>query len=313
MSSVIVVGSLNADLVVRVPHIPVPGETILGSDFVTVPGGKGANQAVAAVRMGAAVSMVGRVGGDGQGEMLRRSLAADGVNEDWLRTDDDSPTGIAMIEVSDDGQNTIVVAPGANHRLTPADIESARGVFAGASILLLQLEIPLETVIAAARMAREHGVKVLLNPAPAQPLPAELLALVDILIPNETEAAMLTASQNDPAGENPANESAALLSAKQLSAQGIETVIVTLGARGCLLVDSSGWQSFPAYAVRAVDTTAAGDAFIGAFAAAAAEGKNTIEAVAWGSAAGALAATKPGAQPSLPSRAEVMDFLERQS
>lgn len=305
MAFIVVVGSLNADMVVRVPHIPAPGETILGSGFETIPGGKGANQAVAAARLGAEVAMIGRVGAGALGDMLLANLENDKVDHRWVRQDPDSPTGIAMIEVSEDGQNSIVVAPGANHRLTPQDVEDAESLFAQAKILLLQLEIPLDAVIAAAKLARKHQVKVLLNPAPAQPLPAELLSLVDILVPNETEAALLT---NKPVDTLETAREAA----RSLQAEGPGTVIITLGERGCLVVDQAGERVFPAFPVQAVDTTAAGDAFIGAFAVAMAEGKPVDEALAWGRAAGALAASKAGAQPSLPSRAELLAFLARQ-
>ncbi len=295
---VAVVGSLNMDLVVRSPRIPAPGETVLGGSFFTAPGGKGANQAVAAARMGAAVTMVGRVGADGFGAALLDALAADGIDVRWVGRDEDAATGVALIVVDDRGQNTIVVASGANSRLSPADVAAADEALAGCDVLLLQLETPLETVLAAAQVAHRHGARVILNPAPAGVLPAPLLALVDTLVPNESETALLTGLAGDVEA-----------AAAALLAQGVGRLILTLGERGALLAEHGSVQRFEAFPVTVVDTTAAGDAFVGALAAALGEGRPLAEAVRWGNAAGALAATDWGAQPSLPRRDKVLRLL----
>ncbi len=297
-----VVGSLNMDLVVRSPRIPRPGETIIGSGFHYVPGGKGANQAVAAARLGAQVSLVGRVGQDGFANSLLESLAADDVDHTFVIQDREAATGVALIVVDDAGQNSIVVASGANMRLSPTDVEAAEAVIAGADALLLQLEIPLETVIRAAELARAQQVQVILNPAPARALPAELLALVDVLIPNESETALLTGM---PVGSQAEAEAAA----DALRKRGIGAVILTLGEQGALLARETGAHLFPAFDVTPVDTTAAGDAFVAGFAVALAESKPLAEAVQWGNAAGALATTKLGAQSSLPTRWALEMFL----
>jgi len=298
---IVVVGSLNMDLVTRTPRIPVPGETIIGHEFFTAPGGKGANQAVAAARMGAQVSMVGRVGRDDFGNALRTTLAADGVDCTYVFEDADAATGIASILVDDAGQNSIVVAPGANARLTPDDVDRAEEVIARADVLLLQLEVPLETVIRAAEVARRHDVTVVLNPAPARPDLDVLLPLVDILIPNESEAALLTGLSLEEVAVQSAIEA--------LQKVGVEVVILTMGAQGALLAQPEGLQHIPAFSVKPVDTTAAGDAFVGGFAVALAEKQPLAEAVRWGNATGGLATMRLGAQPSLPERQAVLDLI----
>ena len=298
-----VVGSLNMDLVVRSPRIPQPGETIIGHEWHTIPGGKGANQAVAAARIGGHVSMVGRVGGDAFAQDLLDNLAASGVDHSHVTRDREAATGVALITVDDDGENTIVVASGANMQLSPQDVEAAEEAIAASKVLLLQLESPLETVMHAAQVAQAHGVTVVLNPAPARQLPVELFSLVDVLVPNESETALLTGLLVNSLG---AIESAA----GALLDKGIGTVILTLGAQGALLADAKGFNLVPAFKVDPVDTTAAGDAFMGAFGVALAEAKPAAEAVRWGNAAGALAATKLGAQTSLPYREEVETLLE---
>ncbi len=304
-TKIAVVGSLNMDLVVRAAHFPQPGETILGMDFATAPGGKGANQAVAAARMGGSVSMIGRVGNDAFGRELLDNLKRDGVSCDGVLTTGDVRSGVALIVVDAQGQNSIVVASGANAALSPADIEAAAEHIRQSDCLLLQLEIPLESVIRAVEIARESKVPVVLNPAPACPLPAELLASVDILVPNETETAFLTGL---PSPENE-DEDALFAAAEALHALGVPTVIMTLGSRGALLSKRGLRKLVPAFHIEPVDTTAAGDAFLGGFAVAFTEGKSLEEAVRQGNAAGALAATKPGAQPSLPFRGKVLDLL----
>jgi len=299
---VTVAGSLNMDLVVRTPHIPEPGETIIGGEFRTVPGGKGANQAVAAARLGAQVAMVGRVGGDAFGGLLLDNLAAAGVDPAFVTRDPQAATGVALIEVDDAGQNSIVVVSGANSRLSPADVEAAAAAIGAADVLLLQLESPLETVTRAAQVARAQGVTLILNPAPARPVPAGLLGLVDVLIPNESETALLTGL---PAGDQEEAQAAAAA----LRRMGVATVILTLGGRGALLAYEGGTELFPAFDVTPVDTTAAGDAFVGGLGVALAEGRPLREAVRWGNAAGALATTRLGAQPSLPTRQALDDML----
>jgi ribokinase len=290
------------DLVARAPRIPQPGETIIGRDFHTLPGGKGANQAVAAARLGATVAMVGRVGGDAFARLLLDNLAAAGVDHTSVTQDSGAATGVALIVVDAAGQNSIVVASGANMRLSPADVETAETAIASADVLLLQLETPLETVTRAAQIAHAHGVTVILNPAPARPLPPALLSLVDVLVPNESETALLTGLPIDSRARVEA-------AAGALRESGVGAVILTLGERGALLAQAGGTQVFPAFMVTAVDTTAAGDAFMGGLAVALAEGQSLAESIRWGNAAGALAATRLGAQPSLPIRRAVEKLL----
>jgi ribokinase len=298
-----VVGSLNIDLVARAPHIPQPGETIIGGELLTMPGGKGANQAVAAGRLGAATAMVGKVGQDAFAGPLLQTLAEANIDHTFVVREPAAATGAALIVVDEAGENSIVVAPGANHRLSPADIDAATAVIAGAKVLLLQLEVPLEVVIRAAQLARANGVTVILNPAPARPLPPELLSVVDILIPNETETEILTGLPVS----NPAEVEQA---AAKLRQQGVSTIIMTLGSRGALLIEDNQQQLVPPFAITPVDTTAAGDAFVGGLAVALAEGQPLPEAVRWGNATGALAATQLGAQPSLPTRAALQEMLK---
>lgn len=298
MANVVVVGSLNADLVVKSPRFPQPGETISGEDLQIIPGGKGANQAVAAARQGVKTSMIGRVGSDSFGPFLLENLKSNQVDTSHvLQTD--SATGTAIIVVDANGQNSIVLSPGANGKVTPADVDSAS--FADFGLLLLQLEIPTPTVLRAAQRAHEHGLQVILNPAPAKPLPHELLANVDILIPNESELSLLTGL--------PVNDvSSAEMAAKEILKQGVQTVIVTLGSKGALLVTASQVTHVNTYKVDVIDTTAAGDAFIGGFASAMLSGKSLEDSVRYGCACGALATTKFGAQPSLPTKTEVETF-----
>ena len=300
MANIIVVGSLNADLVVRTPRFPQPGETISGEDLQIIPGGKGANQAVAAARQGTPTAMVGRVGRDSFGPDLINNLKQNGVDTERVQTDPESATGTAIIIVDTNGQNSIVLSPGGNGKVTPTDVEEIP--FSEATLLLLQLEIPVEAVLAAARRAKENGLRVLLNPAPARALPDELLALPDFLVPNESELSLLSGL---PVNDLPSAENAA----KTLLERGIQTVIVTLGANGALIVNKELTKHIPSFKVDVVDTTAAGDAFIGGFASALLQNKSLEEAVRYGCACGALAATKFGAQPSLPPKEDVEKFL----
>ena len=300
MPGVAVVGSINMDLVVRAPRFALAGETILGHTFKTVPGGKGANQAVAARRMGAEVAMIGRVGGDEFGAVMLRNLVSEGIDTRHLVIDDSVSSGVAVITVDNSGENTIIVVPGANGRITTADIEAARSVIAGADILLMQLEMPLPAVERAAHVARESGVTVILNAAPAQPLSAQLLRLIDYLVVNETEVLLV------------ANRSSPEEAARTLQETGAGNIVVTLGGEGSLLVPlGSPSVSVPSFPVHAIDTTAAGDSFVGAFAVALADGMELGIALRWGNAAGALAVTREGTQPSLPGRAEVAEFLAK--
>ncbi|MCL5676859.1 MAG: ribokinase [Firmicutes bacterium] len=305
MAEIVVLGSLNIDLVARVPRFPAAGETLTGSDFKTVPGGKGANQAVAAARLGASAAMVGRIGDDVFGGALIEGMRKDGVDADHVLVTPGAPTGTALITVDDRAENSIVIIPGANGNLSPADVDTWAGVIRGAKVLMLQLEVPLETVLRAAETAKKAGVTVMLDPAPARELPVELLRQVDIITPNETEASILT-------GRTVSDARTAKLAAVDLLRTGVGAVLVKLGARGALVAAGNTFEHVDGFSVQAVDTTAAGDAFGGALATALVEGKSLQEAVVFANAAGALATTRFGAQTSMPSRQEVEEFLRRQ-
>lgn len=291
-ADIVVVGSANLDLVVDVDAVPVAGETVLGGDLRRIPGGKGANQAVAAARLGRSVAMVGRIGDDDAGALLRAALHTDGVDTSHLVTTPEAPSGVAMIAVAADGDNAIVVSPGANGRLTAADVESAGAVIGPAPIVLLQLEIPPEAVSTCAALAR--GL-VILNPAPARRLSPELLSQVGVLVPNQSELATLTGHHG------PVDQRVAATLSRSLPCR---RVVVTLGSDGALVVDSDVTH-VPAPMIAAVDTTAAGDSFCGALADALVGGAELVEATRWAVRAGAATAMRPGAQPSLPTRTEV--------
>ena len=301
---IVVVGSLNMDFVVAVKQLPAPGETVLGRDFKTIPGGKGANQACAAAKLGGNVRMIGRVGYDLFADQLKASLAAVGVDVSAVHASRSQPTGVAQIWVDERGQNSIVVASGANHDLPVADVESMRRVFRGAAYALFQLETPLATVSAAMALARQEGLATILDPAPAQELDAEVLSRVDILTPNESEAQILLgrAPERVPLEDAPAL-------AASLRELGPRTVILKLGDQGALLCEAGGTRHFPAFAVRPVDATAAGDTFNAALAVALAEGRPMAGAIPFANAAAAVSVTRLGAQASAPSRAEVEDLL----
>jgi len=297
-NNIIVIGSLNADLVVRAPRFPQPGETISGDDLQVIPGGKGANQAVAAARLGANVSMLGRVGKDNFGDFLLDNLQSNHVNTSLIQRDDAS-TGTATIIVDENGQNSIVLSAGANGKVSPSDVELAS--FSTFNLLLLQLEIPTPTVLSAAKLARQNGVRVILNPAPAKELPDELISLADFIIPNETELSLLTGMDvNDiPSAKQAAHE---------LLKRGAQNVIITLGGKGALIINRKTSTHVDTYSVDVIDTTAAGDAFIGGFAVSL-ESSGLLDAVRYGCACGALATTKFGAQPSLPTKEDVEKFI----
>lgn len=299
MPDILVAGSLNADLVVRTPRFPQPGETISGEDLHVIPGGKGANQAVAAARHGAQVAMLGRVGQDNFGDFLLENLKSNGVDTKYVRRDE-AATGTAIIVVDSSGQNSIVLSPGANGQVTEQDMQDAS--FSDFKLLLLQLEIPIPAVVAAARRAREKGLGVILNPAPARELPEELIALTDYLIPNESELGLLS-------GMEVRDIASAELAARSLLERGVGTIIVTLGSKGALIVTGEQVTHVESFTVDVVDTTAAGDSFIGGFAYKLLESDDLPEAVRYGCACGALAVTKFGAQPSLPTKEEVEKFI----
>jgi ribokinase len=290
---IVVVGSLNMDLVVHAPRHPKIGETLLGTDFCTCPGGKGANQAVAAARLGGSVKMVGRVGSDGFGDVLLNTLVLDGVDCTYVRRDIHESTGVALITVDSNGQNTIVVAPGANGQVTPEDISTSEQAFIGASVLLVQLECPMAAVQRAVEIGKSHEVCVILNPAPAQPLNAELLSKVDYLIPNQAELLLLTSLNR---------HDVAITCLHEL---GVPVVVVTLGADGVLVSENGTETHIPALPTHVIDTTAAGDAFIGAFALAITRGCSNLESATWGNLAASVAVSRSGAQPSLPTWQEL--------
>lgn len=294
---VVVVGSCNMDLVARVRRLPAPGETRLGESLAQGFGGKGANQAVAARRLGADVRLVARLGRDPQGDAVMEALGGEGVDVRGVRRAAE-PTGLALVTVDAGGANTIVVVPGANRRLAPEDVEAAAPLFACAAVVATQLEVPVETAARAVALGRRYGARTLLNPAPAEPLPGGLLPLVDYLIPNEGELERLVGSR----AASPTEVEAA---ARSLLATGAGEVIVTLGERGALRVTRLGSALEPAPAVAAVDTTGAGDAFVGAFAAGLARDLDTIAAIRLANRAAALSVTRPGAQASFPRAEEV--------
>lgn len=302
--TVIVFGSINMDLVARTPRLPVPGETLLGREFFTAPGGKGANQAVAIARLGFTTQMVGRVGGDSFGTELINSLQTSGVQTDCVLVDREANSGVAAIAVDDIGENQIIVVPGVNGRVDETDVERLLHLLPSARALLLQFEIPMSAVVLAAQTARAAGVPVILDPAPAQlDVPADLYSLVDIITPNETEAGQMV-------GFPVTDPDSAAQAADVLRRRGVGTAIVKLGANGAVCATKEETFFVPAFSVSAVDTVAAGDAFNGGLATALAEGLPLRQAVVWGAAAGALASTKPGAQSSMCDRATFDAFLK---
>ncbi|MCE7792773.1 ribokinase [Salipaludibacillus sp. CUR1] len=303
MKKIVVIGSLNMDLVTEVDHLVKPGETLSALSFSALPGGKGANQAAAAGKLGADVHMVGKIGADDYGDTLLNSLkqanvAADGI----LIENNGSPTGMAFIQVSRTGENSIVLVNGSNNNFRPHDLDAIRGVIEQGEIIILQLEIPFETVVMAIDLAKELGKKVILNPAPARSLPDELLKKIDLIIPNEIELETLT-------GLPAKTEDNIYTAADRLLASGAGKVIVTAGDRGCYYVGGGTREHIPPEKVKAVDTTAAGDSFIGAMAAGLSEGLAERKAIDLAVKAAAVTVTRKGAQPSLPDRGEVEDYF----
>jgi ribokinase len=306
MGKVVVVGSTNTDLTVRVPRIPAPGETALGRDFRVTAGGKGANQAVAAARAGAQVVFVTALGVDDFGQRALENLTREGIDVSLVRRVSDTPSGVALIVVDDQGENSIAVAAGANAELRPDDVEPLAAIVHAGDVVLLQLEIPLETVEAAADVSVQRGGMVILNPAPARALPDSLLALTSIITPNQLEAEQLT-------GDTDAEPNVFPRAAASFHQRGVKDVIITLGARG-VYVSENGWRDLVrGFRVEAIDTTAAGDVFNGALAASLVERRSLSDAVRFANAAAALSVTRAGAQSSAPLRAEIESFLHERS
>jgi ribokinase len=299
---VVVVGSLNMDLVIKAEQQPQTGETVLGDEFGMFTGGKGFNQAIAAARSGAEVAMVGRLGRDLFGDELMSVLTADKIDGRFVVRDAEVGTGIASISIGPEGDNRIVVVPRANMRLTVEDVERASSCIAAADILLLQLEVPIEASQNAAEIARANGTLVILDPAPAQDLPDSFIGLADILTPNELETESLS-------GVNVSDQRGVEQAAQIIFDKGVPTVVLTLGDRGALLLTADLKKTVPAYPVNVVDTTAAGDAFCGALATALARGKTIEDALTFANAAGALAVTVLGAGPAIPTSEAITEFL----
>ena len=297
-------GSINMDLVARTPKLPVPGETLLGRNFFSVPGGKGANQAVAMTRLGVVTYMVGRVGDDNFGNQLLKTLLAAGVNIENVLVDENVSSGVALISVDDTGENQIIVVPGANGFVDSTDVDNLISLLPSCRVLLMQFEIPLPSILLAAEAAKRLGVKIILDPAPVlAEIPTELYPLVDVITPNETEIGQLVGF--------PVNDVETARRATNILLQrGVGCAIAKLGVKG--VICATGEETFfvPAFPVKTVDTVAAGDAFNGGLAAAMVEGLPLRQAVVWGAAAGAIAATKSGAQSSMPTKEELMDFLK---
>ncbi len=293
------------DLVVKAPRIPAVGETILGEDFIMTPGGKGANQAVAAAKLGAEVYFIAKLGDDVFAEQSLNNFKKEGVNTKYVIQTEEAPSGVALITVDDAGNNVIVVAPGANQMLSPEDVKRAESDIASSGALVAQLEIPLETVEFAAQLANNSGVPFILDPAPAQKLTPELLKMVDVLTPNETEAQILTGI------EVTSNRDSACTAAKKLLEYGVKSVILTMGAKGFLLANDDMMEFVSAVKVNAVDATAAGDAFTGSLAVGLAQGWELFDAALFANQVAALSVTKMGAQSSMPAREAVEDFMKK--
>ncbi len=298
---IVVVGSSNLDLVVSSPRIPLLGETLLGDQFFSVPGGKGANQAVAAARLGGDVTFVSKLGSDASGDQLYQNFKACGVRLDCIFRTSETPTGVAFIIIDNEGNNVIVVAPGANQRLSREDVQRAEQKIAGAGMVVAQLEIPLDTVFYTAELAEKYHVPFILDPAPAAELPTELLRRAAVIKPNETEAEILT-------GIRVEDEQSAVRAAEKLLACGVGAVLLTMGSKGFLMATAQGNELIAGIKVNAVDSTAAGDAFTGALAVGLSGGQDLREAALFANKVAAISTTAKGAQSSLPSREEVDAF-----
>ncbi len=303
---IVVIGSSNTDMIIKVPWLPKPGETILGGKFFTAAGGKGANQAVGAARAGGDVTFLARIGDDMFGQKAKEGFIKDKINVDYVLTDEAEPSGVALILVAQDGENIIAVAGGANSCLSPSDVEKQSDVISSADILLGQLETPLETIHKAVSIASAGGVKVILNPAPAQELSDDLLGRISILTPNESEAQLLTGIKVDSTED-------AAKAADVLMGKGVQIVLLTMGSRGAYIATAEFKELIPGFKVKAVDATAAGDVFNGALAVAIAENKPIREAVSFANAAAELSVTKLGAQPSAPTKDQIDKFLNTQA
>jgi len=300
---ILVVGSSNTDMVIKAGHLPRPGETILGGTFLMNPGGKGANQAVAAARLGGQITFICKTGNDIFGNEAKQLFEKEGIDASFVFFDSEHPSGVALITVDDKGENCIVVASGANAHLTPADLSTAHEAIENAGIILMQLEIPIETVKYVADLARKSGKKLILNPAPAQPLDRELFLSLDLITPNETEAEMIT-------GIKITDTDSLLACARAIFEMGVKSVIITLGAKGAFIYNDVLQELIPSIEVDAVDTTAAGDVFNGALAVAISEGHDLPAAVCFANRAAAISVTRIGAQASAPYRDELMNDFE---
>lgn len=305
-NKILVLGSSNVDLILRIPRFHNPGETIRGENLVTVFGGKGANQAMASKRLGGKVSFITKLGNDPYGESYLRYLIENGLDRKCLLKDKELPIGMALIELNPKGENRIIVSPGANGSLSAKDLKRLTKVWRGVNVFVAQLEIPLPTVRIALEMAKDHGTLTLLNPSPSIPLPSELLSFVDFLVPNEWEAQSLTGIKMKGDRDLPKM-------AKRLLSRGAKNLVITLGPKGLFFKNKSEEIWMEAFRVNVVDTTAAGDAFMGALACGLSEGKPMREVLRFANGAGALATTKLGAQPSLPLRKDLEKFLSRNS
>lgn len=302
---IVVFGSINMDLTAYVPTFPTPGETLLGHSYITVPGGKGNNQAVAAARLGADVQFVGRVGDDLFGEEVLKIVNNENIDTSPVAIDKENGTGLAVINVDDKAENSIVVISGANMALDEEDVARAEGCLEGAKVLLLQLEVPLKADLQIAEIAQRMNVQVILDPAPAVPLPEKAYQVVNFITPNETETEILV-------GIKPSNTTEAAQAAKILHERGVENVIIKMGSKGVYYDSKDGSGFIEPYKVNSIDSVAAGDAFNAGLAVAISEGKPLAEAVRWGAAAGAIATTKKGALPAMPHRTELLQLMEDQ-
>ncbi|HGO5823999.1 TPA: ribokinase [Mannheimia haemolytica] len=306
MKKLTVLGSINADHVISVPYFAKPGETLTGHSYHIAYGGKGANQAVAAARLGAKVSFIGCIGSDDIGKAMKSAFEQDGINTHPIKSISNEMTGIAMIQVAESGENSIVISAGANGHLDEAVVAECEAEITQADYLLMQLETPLPAIVQAAKLAKQNGTKVILNPAPAQALPDELLTLLDMITPNETEAEILT-------GVKVVDEGSAIQAAQVFHQKGIEKVLITLGSKGVFVSENGVGKIVAGFRVQAVDTTAAGDTFNGALVTAMLEDKPLDQAIRFAHAAAAISVTRKGAQPSIPTRQETLDFLSQQA